>query len=110
MPCVFLAVTAAGINLSIKSDVTKRRSRPYKLHADVTCLVDQLGAIDIKHFVKVSYCQRRFFFFQPSGGMQRAKITLTSFLPTSGHGVPVIKRENFILFDVFFSRHYDTAK
>ena len=61
----------------------------------------------IKRFAEVSYCLRRFF--QLSGGLQHAIITLTSFLRTSWHGFPVIKPEKSILFDVF-SRHYDTAK
>ena len=48
-------------------------------------------------------------FFQLSGGLQHAEITLTSFLRTSWHGFPVIKREKSILFDVF-SRYYVTTK
>ena len=42
-------------------------------------------------------------------GVFLAVKTLTSFLRTSWHGFPVIKREKSIMFDVF-SRHYDTAK
>ena len=107
VPGVFLAVTTAGINLSRKSDVTEHRSRqcivarrrylvgrsvwrPVALNISQRCLIDR----DV---------------FPTSGGLQHAKITLTSFLGTSWHGFPVTKREKSNLFDVF-SRHYDTAK
>ena len=66
-----------------------------------------LDAIGIKHFAEVSCCLRHFF--KLSGGLQHAKITLSSFLRMRRHGFLVIKQEKFILFDVF-SCHYNTAK
>ena len=60
-----------------------------------------LDASGIEHFTEVSYCLRHFF--QLSGSLQPAKITLTLFSRVSWHGFPVIKWENSIMFEFFFT-------
>ena len=84
-----------------KSDVTKRRSWP--------CIVTRrryLVGRSVWMPVALNISQRCLIvwdiFFQLSGGLQHAKIKLTSFLRTSWHGFQVIKQEKSILFNVFF--------
>ena len=110
VPDVFLAVTIAGINLSCKRDITKRRSRPCL----VTCRRYLVGR-SVWTPVPLNVLQRCLIVWDVFSNCQAAcsrpnsKIMLTSFLRTSWHGFLVlIKREKSILFDVS-SHHYETA-
>ena len=86
-PGVFLAVTTTGISLSRKCDVTKCRSRPWKVIMRMfgSCRII-CDVIDIKPFAKMPYCPGRCY--QLSGylnivhnGLKHANIIFVDVIP-----------------------------